>query len=432
MQAVILAAGTSTRTRPLTYTKPKPLLPLLNSTILEHNLRELVGLVDEVVIAEFYLASMIQEKIGDEYLGIKITHKVLEGTPGTGGTISALQDVLKPPFLVINGDDLYFHADLERMVREERAALVYQNSGFMQRLDGWRIEDGKIKGLHHHGDTEPAVWGVATGAYVVGEEYFSLDPVKISTRDETGLPHTLEQTLDTHDYTAVEVREEWIPIGYPWDLIVANRVLLRAMEPTRHSRPDRGARLNGNIAIGKNTQIKAGTYIEGDVYIGDNCTIGPNVYLRDGVVLGDGCRIGQGAEIKNSVLMNDVNMHHFGYIGDSVIGSHVNIGAGTSVGNLRHDNKNWPTVVRGEKIDTGWKKLGAFIGDYSKTAVHTSLLGGSILGPASWTEAGEVVRQLVRPFSMGNRDIPLEKFQKLPEYKEIKTLKERMSKEETP
>jgi len=432
MQAVILAAGTSTRTRPLTYTRPKPLLPILDGTILEHNLDQLVGLVDEVVIAENYLADMIRERVGDEFKGLQIVHADIVGTPGTGGTISQLRDKLTPPFLVINGDDLYAKADLQALMEHDRAVLISKNQKLMRTLDGWAVSDGRVEKLYHHGDGEPQEWGVATGAYILGAEYFDLPEKLISTRDEVGLPHTLEGGVSAHEYHAVDAESFWIPVGYPWDLITANEYVLETRGEEIAGTIEEGVYIQGNLVLGKGSVIRSGTVISGNVFIGENCIIGPNAYVRDNAVIGNNSSIGHAAEVKRSVIMNDVNIRHFGYISDSVIGSHSNIGAGTTVGNLRHDNKNWKTVVRGKSVDTGWRKLGAFLGDYSKTGINTSLIGGALMGPASWTESHETVNETIQPFHMGHRELPLEKFQRLQYFDELKDLKKRISEEETP
>lgn len=430
MQAIILAAGTSTRARPLTYTRPKPLLPILDTTILEHDLDQLVGIVDEVIIAEFYLAEMIQSKIGSEYKGMKIIHVRIDGTPGTGGTVSALRKYLRDRFLVLNADDLISAHDIARLVQHERGALVSTKATLTGSYDGWKIEKGNIIALHSRLEKNPPTWGVATGVYVLGEEYFDLPPVKISIRDEVGLPHTLASVLSKTEYVAVDVEDYWIPTGYPWDLIDANLFLLAKRKDERRGTIEPGVYINGKVIVGENSVIRSGTIIDGDAFIGKNCIIGPNAYLRGGVVIGDHSHIGFGAEVKRSVIFDHVDNHHHGYIGDSVIGSYCNIGAGTVVGNLRHDNTTWKTLVRGEEIDTGQRKLGAFLGDFCKTAIHTSLVGGALLGPASWTDSNDKVKGVVPPFHIGSRELPLEKFEKLPYYEAVKQFQERLAKEE--
>jgi bifunctional UDP-N-acetylglucosamine pyrophosphorylase/glucosamine-1-phosphate N-acetyltransferase len=132
--------------------------------------------------------------------------------------------------------------------------------------------------------------------------------------------------------------------------------------------------------IGKNTIIKDGVVFEGPCIIGDNCTIGPNAYFREGVIIGDNVRIGFSVEVKNSIIMNNSSVPHLNYVGDSIIGSHVFLGGGTLCANYRFDEKSITIKVDDKKYDTNLQKLGAIIGDYSKTAA------GAVLNPGTFLE----------------------------------------------
>ena len=137
---------------------------------------------------------------------------------------------------------------------------------------------------------------------------------------------------------------------------------------------------SGKPLIGKGTIIKENVVIEGPCIIGDNCIIGPNAYLREGVIIGDNVRIGFSVEIKHSIIMNGSSVPHLNYVGDSIIGSNVFLGGGTLCANFRFDEKNITVKLNNKKYDTGLQKLGAIIGDYSKTAA------GAVLNPGTFLE----------------------------------------------
>ena len=137
---------------------------------------------------------------------------------------------------------------------------------------------------------------------------------------------------------------------------------------------------SGKPLIGKGTIIKENVVIEGPCIIGDNCIIGPNAYLREGVIIGDNVRIGFSVEIKHSIIMNGSSVPHLNYVGDSKIGSNVFLGGGTLCANFRFDEKNITVKLNNKKYDTGLQKLGAIIGDYSKTAA------GAVLNPGTFLE----------------------------------------------
>jgi bifunctional UDP-N-acetylglucosamine pyrophosphorylase/glucosamine-1-phosphate N-acetyltransferase len=142
---------------------------------------------------------------------------------------------------------------------------------------------------------------------------------------------------------------------------------------------EEGAVVEGALVLGEGSVIKAGSRIEGTVFIGRNCVIGPNAYIRGTTFIADNCHIGI-SEIKNSVILRNSNVPHFSYVGDSVIGESVNLGAGTKVANLRFDNANVNVELDGKKADSGRRKLGVLIGHNTKTGINCSLNCGIIIG----------------------------------------------------
>ena len=125
---------------------------------------------------------------------------------------------------------------------------------------------------------------------------------------------------------------------------------------------------------------------------GANCKIGPNCYIRGNTSIGDHCHIGQSVEIKNCLILSHTNVGHLSYIGDSVLGEKVNLGAGTTTSNLRHDGKNHRSMVGGVLVDTGRRKFGTIIGDGVHTGINTSIYPGRKLWPHTTTRPGEIVQ----------------------------------------
>lgn len=97
-------------------------------------------------------------------------------------------------------------------------------------------------------------------------------------------------------------------------------------------------------------------------------------------------------ELKNSYIGESTHIPHLSYIGDSVIGNHVNLGGGTKVANLRHDGKNIRTMNKGKLVDTGRRKLGAIIGDGVHTGINTLIYPGRVLDTESNTLPGEIIK----------------------------------------
>lgn len=134
------------------------------------------------------------------------------------------------------------------------------------------------------------------------------------------------------------------------------------------------------ISIGKGTIIEPGAYIKGPCWIGNDCCVRHGAYVRGDVITGNKCVIGHDTEIKHSILLNHAHAAHFAYLGDSIIGSRVNLGAGTKCANLRLDNTFVTINFDGRLIDTGMRKFGAVIGDDSQIGCNAVMNPGTLIG----------------------------------------------------
>lgn len=137
---------------------------------------------------------------------------------------------------------------------------------------------------------------------------------------------------------------------------------------------------SSKISIGKETVVEPGAYIEGPCVIGDHCVVRNGAYIRGNVLIGNRCVIGHGSEIKNAILMDGAKASHFNYIGDSILGNGVNVGAGVKCANFRLDGSEITISGQGKKWKTGLKKLGAIIGDGANVGCNCVLNPGTILG----------------------------------------------------
>jgi len=180
-------------------------------------------------------------------------------------------------------------------------------------------------------------------------------------------------------------------VGYPWDLIEANSVLVSEIKNDIKGKVEKNVTVKGKLKTGKGTEILSGTYIKGNVIIGENCLIGPNCYLRGNTSIGNDCHIGQAVEIKNSVIMDNAKVPHLSYIGDSVIGENSNLGAGTITANLKHDNRNVRSVVKGKIVDTGRRKFGTIIANDVHTGINTTIYPGRKIWPGVGTLPGKII-----------------------------------------
>ena len=388
IQAVIMAAGKSTRTWPLTLTKPKPLLKVMNKEIIKRNLDALQGLVGEVIIIVGFKKEMIIEEIGHKYGKLKIRYAEQKTQLGTGHALKYVEKLIKGKFIVMGGDDIFSKKDIKACLRHKYAVL------------GCKVEDpGRfgvfvVKGKEVKKVVEKPKKFVSdianAGLYVFDKSVFKFK-LRKSQRGEYEIIDYINALIKKERVVCENVKGRWLSVGYPWDLIEANSVLVSEMKNDIKGKVEKNVIVKGKLKAGKGTKILSGTYIKGNVIIGENCLIGPNCYLRGNTSIGNGCHIGQAVEIKNSIIMDNAKVPHLSYIGDSVIGKNSNLGAGTITANLKHDNENVRSVVKGKIVDTGRRKLGTIIADDVHTGINTTIYPGRKIWPGVSTLPGEII-----------------------------------------
>ncbi len=151
------------------------------------------------------------------------------------------------------------------------------------------------------------------------------------------------------------------------------------------------------VVIGPGTRIGPGAVIEGPVYIGSDVEIRPGAYIRSGVWIGDGCIVGASTEIKHAILFPHAKAPHLNYVGDSILGAGVNLGAGTILSNFRHDGREIRIPMDGRQIASGRRKLSAVLGDGVMTGCNCVLNPGVVVGQGTQIYPGVQLRAGVYP-----------------------------------
>jgi bifunctional UDP-N-acetylglucosamine pyrophosphorylase / glucosamine-1-phosphate N-acetyltransferase len=140
---------------------------------------------------------------------------------------------------------------------------------------------------------------------------------------------------------------------------------------------------DGKVVIGPGSIVEPGAMIKGPAVIGKNCEVRQGAYFRGNCLVGDGCVVGHATEIKGSIMLDGAKAGHFAYIGDSILGKEVNLGAGTKLANLRMI-KGTIVIRSGDAhYDTGRRKLGAILGDGTETGCNSVTSPGTLMGPRS-------------------------------------------------
>jgi len=168
---------------------------------------------------------------------------------------------------------------------------------------------------------------------------------------------------------------------------------------------NKSSRINSpnNIFIHPNAIVDKNARIEAPCYIGDGAIIKHSAYLRPGSCICKGAVVGHSSEIKNAILLPFSKAPHFNYVGDSIIGSYSNLGAGVKIANIRHDKKSIDIKGEGFMIPTNLEKFGSLIGDNCSLGCNSVCNPGSILIPNSSTPPNSIISGAYDNFAIGGK-----------------------------
>lgn len=398
LKAIILSAGEGSRMRPLTLTKPKTMLPVAGKPIIQYNIESLRdnGITDILLIVR-YKEEMVRNYFGDgSDFGVNIFYKTQKDFLGTANAISYGEDFIDDSIIVLNGDIILDDEIIHEIIKKYNyltpdTLMLLTEVEDPSAFGVVEIENGNIKSIVEKPKREDAPSNlVNAGIYIFNKDIFDkIRKTEISERGEYEITDSVSlQIKDNKTVIGHKTSKDWIDVGRPWELIEVNEDLIGKLKTEIKGTIEDGAFIHGEVFLDEGSVIKAGVYIEGNVYIGKNCDIGPNSYIRGNTYFGDNVHVGNAVEIKNSIIMENTNVSHLSYVGDSVIGSNCNIAAGTNIANLRFDNATIKTKIKNQKIDSGRRKLGAIIGDSVKTGINSSFSPGVKVGHNSTIGSG--------------------------------------------
>ncbi|MFA9424991.1 bifunctional sugar-1-phosphate nucleotidylyltransferase/acetyltransferase [Natronorubrum sp. A-ect3] len=389
MKAVVLAAGQGTRIRPLSDSVPKPMLPVADRPLVAHTIDAAIDAgANEVVLVIGYEADTVRDYFGEEYRGIPVSYAVQTEQAGTADAVNAARDHIEGPFAVLNGDNLYDPAAINQLFEQCPAVCAIEvddprNYGVLS-TDG-----GSVSGIVEK-PADPPTNLANAGAYAFPAEARQWLEVPASERGEHEITDVLATVIDEFDVTPVTL-ERWLDVGRPWELLEANEWKVSDLERRIDGDVSDDATLEGDVVVENGATVKAGVVIEGPALIRSGATVGPNAYIRGATLVDEDAKVGHSAEVKNSVLSPGASVSHLSYVGDSVLGRDVNLGAGTNVANLRHDDADIKFTVKGDRVSTGRRKFGIVAGDDVKTGINSSLTPGLKLSTGATTRPGETV-----------------------------------------
>ncbi len=173
---------------------------------------------------------------------------------------------------------------------------------------------------------------------------------------------------------------------YPWQgLVHLKSRMQKLLEDKGHNVPDtvpKSVVIKGDVHIEEGALVEENTFIQGPAFIGKGAEVRFGAYIRGNVYVGEGAVVGHDTEIKHSVLLPGAKAAHFAYVGDSILGREVNLGAGTKCANVRVDMGKENLILRidGERYDSGIRKFGVIMGNKASVGCNTVTNPGTLMG----------------------------------------------------
>jgi UDP-N-acetylglucosamine diphosphorylase / glucose-1-phosphate thymidylyltransferase / UDP-N-acetylgalactosamine diphosphorylase / glucosamine-1-phosphate N-acetyltransferase / galactosamine-1-phosphate N-acetyltransferase len=182
-----------------------------------------------------------------------------------------------------------------------------------------------------------------------------------------------------------------LDVTYPWEILEKLDEFVATVQDHRAGRIHPTAVIEGNVYLHESASIGPHTFVEGPAWIGEDVVVGHAVYLRAGVVLAPHAKVGHATEVKRSLFLEGAAAPHLNYVGDSVLGRKVNIGAGVKLANFN----NLGTMIKIEGQSTGLRKLGAMLGDEVMIGCNAATAPGTVVGARTMVYQGAMLRGVV-------------------------------------
>lgn len=168
---------------------------------------------------------------------------------------------------------------------------------------------------------------------------------------------------------------------YPWEVLPKIGEFIVKLGETLPE--DEYEKAGENVWIARTAKVFPSAYINGPCIIGKNAEVRHCAFIRGNAIVGEGAVVGNSTELKNVILFNKVQVPHYNYVGDSVLGFKAHMGAGSITSNVKSDKKLVVINNQGVKIETGLKKVGAFLGDNVEVGCGSVLNPGTVVGRES-------------------------------------------------
>ncbi len=388
MKAIILAAGEGTHLSPFSETRPISMIGVAGRTMLDNTfaLLKSAGINDIFIVVGHKKDKLIERLQQQDHNGLNLHYVEQKRKLGIGHAVMQVKNKISPGeyFLLLYGDTLTAENIFSKVQQSFHSfkcpvasiCLPPSNQMFGNVFLNARMEITKIvekpKG-NNLGNY------VLSGVFILPASFF-----KLLESSGNSMEKALKKVVAGEGLRASMWEDEWLDVVYPWEILTANKMIMDSWQESSIAKTatlEANVTLQGIVHIKAGAIIKSGAVLEGPCCIGEGSYIGNNSLIRSYTSVGKNCSVGSGVELKNCVVMDNSQIGRLSFVGDSVLGENVDMGAGCMTVNRTVDWK--PISVKNGKrpIGTGMTKLGAFLGDGVVVGAGNTLEPGMVVAP---------------------------------------------------
>jgi bifunctional UDP-N-acetylglucosamine pyrophosphorylase/glucosamine-1-phosphate N-acetyltransferase len=388
MKAIILAAGEGTHLSPFSETRPISMIGVAGRTMLDNTfaLLKSAGINDIFIVVGHKKDKLIERLQQQDHNGLNLHYVEQKRKLGIGHAVMQVKNKISPGeyFLLLYGDTLTAENIFSKVQQSFHSfkcpvasiCLPPSNQMFGNVFLNARMEITKIvekpKG-NNLGNY------VLSGVFILPASFF-----KLLESSGNSMEKALKKVVAGEGLRASMWEDEWLDVVYPWEILTANKMIMDSWQESSIAKTatlEANVTLQGIVHIKAGAIIKSGAVLEGPCCIGEGSYIGNNSLIRSYTSVGKNCSVGSGVELKNCVVMDNSQIGRLSFVGDSVLGENVDMGAGCMTVNRTVDWK--PISVKNGKrpMGTGMKKLGAFLGDGVVVGAGNTLQPGTVVAP---------------------------------------------------
>ena len=388
MKAIILAAGEGAHLSPFSETRPISMIGVAGRTMLDNTfgLLKSAGINDIFIVVRHKKDKLIERLQQQDHNGLNLHYVEQKRKLGIGHAVMQIKNKISPGeyFLLLYGDTLTAENIFSKVQQSFHSfkcpvasiCLPPSNQMFGNVFLNARMEITKIvekpKG-NNLGNY------VLSGVFILPASFF-----KLLESSGNSMEKALKKVVAGEGMRASMWEDDWLDVVYPWEILTANKMIMDSWQESSIAKTatlEANVTLHGIVRIEAGAIIKSGAVLEGPCCIGERSYIGNNSLIRSYTSVGKNCSVGSGVELKNCVVMDNSQIGRLSFVGDSVLGENVDMGAGCMTVNRTVDWK--PISVKNGKrpMGTGMTKLGAFLGDGVVVGAGNTLQPGMVGAP---------------------------------------------------